>query len=119
MSKRGDLELFHDIKQAVERILEYTKEISFEEFQKDYKTQDAIFRNFEVIGEATKNLSSVVKHNARDIPWQKLARFRDKLIHHYFGLDVEVIWEIIEEFLPQLDLQIQVVIRNFKNSRED
>ena len=120
MSKRDDLVLLHDIKQAVERILEYTGQMSFEEFQEDYKTQDAVFRNFEIIDEATKNLSSVVRHKAKDIPWKKLAKFRDKLIHHYFGLDVEVVWQIIEEFLPQLNSQIQTAIEHFrKNSRED
>ena len=110
MSKRGDLELLHDIKQAIERILEYTASMTFEEFQEDYKTQDAVFRNFEIIGEATKNISSVAKHKIKDIPWQKMAKFRDKLVHHYFGLDVEIVWKIIEDFLPSLDSQIQGTI---------
>ena len=68
MSKRGDLELLHDINQAVERILDYTRSMTFEEFQEDYKTQDAVFRNFEIIGEATKNISSGTKHKVKDIP---------------------------------------------------
>ena len=112
MSKRGDLELFHDVKEAVERILEYTNPMTFEEFQEDYKTQDAVFRNFEIIGEATKNISLAAKHNAKDIPWQKMAKFRDKLIHHDFGLDVEIVWKIIEDFLPSLDSQIQIAIKH-------
>ena len=113
MSKRGDLELLHDIKQSIERILAYTKQMSFQKFQEDYKTQDAVFRNFEIIGEATKGLSSSIKQSAKDIPWPKLAKFRDKLIHHYFGLDVEVVWEIIDEFLPELNSKIQITIKNF------
>ncbi len=112
MSKRGDLDLLQDIQQVIGRILEYAKDMTFKKFRMDYKTQDAVFRNLGIISEATKNVSSTVKHKAKDVPWHKMARFRDKLIHHYFGLDVEVVWKIIEGFLPQLDLQIQTAIED-------
>lgn len=91
MSKRQDFELLCDIKEAIQRVSTYIGELSYDEFIKDKKTQDAIVRSLEIIGEATKNLSVELKKKHRDIPWKELTGLRDRLIHQYFGVNFEIV----------------------------
>jgi uncharacterized protein with HEPN domain len=79
------------IRDAVDRILRYTSE-GRSEFDHDEKTQDAVVRNLEIIGEAAKNVSDEMRSNRTDIPWRRLAGMRDKLIHEYFGVNLTIIW---------------------------
>jgi len=102
MSKRDDVEFLADIKEAIRRINFYTKHLDFAAFLDDLKTQDAVVRNLEVIGEATKNLSEQVRLNNPQIPWKSLAGVRDKLVHHYFGVSFSIVWNIIKQELPSL-----------------
>lgn len=106
MSKRGDFELICDIKEAVKRIEEYISKTTFEKFLKDAKTQDAVVRNLEIIGEAVKGLSTELAEKYDKIPWKKLAGLRDRLIHHYFGVNLDVIWGIAKDDLPHLKKEI-------------
>jgi uncharacterized protein with HEPN domain len=73
----------------------------------DSKTQDAVVRNLEVIGEATKNLSARLRKTYPQIPWKNLAGVRDKMIHHYFGINYEIVWTIAQKDLPGLLPQIE------------
>jgi uncharacterized protein with HEPN domain len=77
-----------------------------EEFYKSRLIQDAVIRNLEIIGEAVKNLSSTVREQHQDIPWREMAGFRDILIHHYFGVDLDIVWGVVEKELPRLKLAI-------------
>lgn len=105
MSKRRDANYLADIQEAIERINEYTAGLSYEEFQTDRKTQDAVVRNLEIIGEATKNLTADLRKAHPEIPWKSLAGVRDKVIHHYFGLNEDIIWKIacyeLKDLLPE------------------
>ncbi len=83
MSERGDEEFINDIKDSIYKIEQYTKKMGYEKFLKDTKTQDAVIRNIEIIGEATKNISSTFKQKHKDIEWKKIAGMRDKIIHFY------------------------------------
>ncbi len=114
MSKRSDLVLLEDIHTAITRILTYTKRLSYQDFIEDYKTQDAVVRNLEIIGEATKDLCTELKLKYHDIPWSKMAKQRDRLIHHYAGVDYDVIWAIIDKSLPDLLPKIQNAIEHEK-----
>ena len=87
MSKRDSRLLIKDILEAIDRILDYTEEMNFESFESDQKTVDAVVWNFEVIGEATKQISTDFKSNHEEIPWQDLSDFRNRLIHEYFGVE--------------------------------
>jgi uncharacterized protein with HEPN domain len=102
MSKRRDTDYLNDIQEAIQRILTYTADLNYEQFLKDIKTQDAVVRNLEVIGEATKNLSANIRKSHPSIPWKDLAGMRDKMIHHYFGINYEIIWTISKEELVGL-----------------
>lgn len=101
-SKRTDHELLADIREAAERIITYCRRTNYAKFLRDAKTQDAVIRNFEVIGEATKNISKDLKHKYPHMAWRELAQVRDKLIHHYFGVNLDIVWAIIEESLPDI-----------------
>lgn len=121
MSKRQDFELLCDIKEAVQRISTYIGELSYDEFIKDKKTQDAVVRSLEIIGEAAKNLSVELKKKRRDIPWRELAGLRDRLIHQYFGVNFDIVWRIIKQELPELARQIEKIPvgGNKSNPKED
>jgi uncharacterized protein with HEPN domain len=69
--------------------------MTFEAFLRDTKTQDAVVRNLEIIGEAAKGLSGKVRERYPAVPWKGMAGVRDRLIHHYFGVSLDVVWEIV------------------------
>ncbi len=110
MSKRRDQDHLSDIREAIQRIVAYTEGLTYEQFMKDNKTQDAVVRNLEVIGEATKNLSGRLRKTYIQIPWKGLAGVRDKMIHHYFGINYEIVWTISKEELPDLLPQIEDIL---------
>ncbi len=89
------------IRDAVGKIEEYTRE-GRAAFFADSKTQDAVLRKLEVIGEAVKHLSEATKRRSPDIPWRAVSGLRDKLIHEYFGVNLSLVWEVVERDLPAL-----------------
>jgi len=95
-----------DIIMAINRIFEYTENYSFIDFKHDYKTVDAVIRNFEVIGEAVKNIPDGIKEQHPDIPWKEMYSLRNRISHGYFGIDYEIIWDIIVNHLPLNKLQV-------------
>ncbi len=101
--KKRDYKLYlKDILDAIAKIEDYTKDLSFEEFLKNNLVVDAVVRNFEILGEASKNISEEVKSQYPDIPWKEMAGMRDKIIHEYFGIDLEIVWKTAKIRLPQL-----------------
>jgi len=110
---RRDLDYLHDIQDALNRIAEYIQGMSWEGYLHDHKTQDAVVRNLEVIGEATKALSDQLRDRYPDIPWRDMMGARDRLIHHYFGINQEIVWQIVQFDLPGLVFQIDQVIQKY------
>ena len=110
MSSRSDQAYLKDILEACQRACAYTADMTFEQFLTDTKTQDAVIRNVEIIGEAIKQLTDAVTERHTDIPWSQAARMRDRLIHHYFGINLDVVWSVIREDLPVLRQQIQEIV---------
>jgi uncharacterized protein with HEPN domain len=91
------------MRDAIDRVLTYTSG-GREAFFADRKTQDAVVRNLEVLGEAAKNVAGPVKDAHPNIPWKRIAGMRDKLIHEYFGVDLALVWEVVErEIVPLRD----------------
>ena len=110
MSKRTDREFLSDIREAIHRITAYITGMAYESFVADTKTQDAVLRNLEILGEATKNLSEQLRAEYPSIPWKSMTGTRDRLIHHYFGVNLDIVWQIVALELPQVASQLQTII---------
>ena len=107
MSKRKDSVVLQDIRAAIERITSYATGLEYDDFITDFKTQDAIIRNIEILGEAVKLLSEETKAQYPKIPWKDIAGTRDKLIHDYFGVNIDVVWSIVKNDIPFLHKEIE------------
>jgi uncharacterized protein with HEPN domain len=118
MSKRRDWNFLDDIREAIQRILTYTAGLTYQQFMEDSKTQDAVVRNLEIIGEATKNLSANLRKTQPQLPWKDLMGMRDKMIHHYFGINYEIVWQIAKEELAGLLPHIEEILATEKHTRE-
>jgi len=103
------LDYLDDILDGVEKIKRYTQEMTYEEFVEDPKTVDAVLRNFEVIGEAAKNVPDDIRQEYDDVPWSEMAGMRHKLIHGYATVELQIIWTTIQEEVPALGAQITSV----------
>ena len=106
---KDDLAYIEHILDCIRKIKEFSEGISFREFSSNELVQDAIIRNIEIIGEASKKISSDTKQIYFEVPWKEIAGMRDKLIHDYLGVDVEVVWRTIKEDIPILERQIREI----------
>lgn len=111
MSKRSVLLLLQDIQEAIQNIINYTQNMSFEEFLNDSKTRDAVVRNFEIIGEAANKLPKDFINQKKQIDWAGVIGFRNVLVHDYFGIDYEILWKIKSESIPELELEIKSLLK--------
>jgi uncharacterized protein with HEPN domain len=110
MSERTDRDFLSDIQEAIRRITVYVVGMAYETFLADTKTQDAVIRNLEIIGEATKNLSEELRVKYPDVPWKGMAGIRDRLIHHYFGVNLDIVWQIAKTELSQVALLLEEIV---------
>jgi uncharacterized protein with HEPN domain len=94
--------MLRDILEAIRRIGDYSRGMVYDQFVDDTRTQDAVIRNLEIIGEAAKKIPDDVKAQLEQIPWRRIAGTRDRLIHDYFGVNLEIVWIIIQDELPAL-----------------
>lgn len=99
---RDDRVYLAHIVDAIQQIFAYTEGLTYAEFKAARMVQDAVIRQFEIIGEAAKNLSAEFRTRHDSVPWKDLAGFRDKLIHQYFGVDLATVWRSVEDDLPLL-----------------
>ena len=116
MSKRDERLFLQDISDAVDAIIEYTENINVESFSTNRLVYSATIREFEIIGEATIHLSIELLNQYDVIPWQDLKDFRNLLIHEYFGVDYEIIWNTIKNDIPQLKVVIEQMLLESKKS---
>src|SRR5689334_23977703 len=99
-----------DVRDAIDRIRRYTDGLSREQFENDEKTVDAVVRNLEVIGEAVKQIPERIRTAYPDIEWKKIAGLRDILAHQYFRIDMDIVRDILENKLPQLYQQVNLIL---------
>ena len=104
---KDDLAFIEHILLCIDKIQEYTKNLTAQDFNDSELIQDAVIRNIEIIGEATKKISKDLKSQYREIPWKEMSGMRDKLIHDYFGVDVDVVWKTVNEDIPYLKSLIE------------
>lgn len=111
----NDIFLKH-IFSAIEEIEKYTIGVTQDDFQKNTEKQSAVIRQFEIIGEAAKNLSDDFKKDNPIVVWLDVASMRDNLIHEYFGVDLKIVWKTVKEDLPTFKQQIESFIASLQKS---
>ena len=105
-----------DIVEAIENILNYTEDMTFEQFCVDRKTIDAVVRNLTIIGEAASNLPDDITTQYPDIPWREMRDMRNTIVHEYFGVDLKVVWKTANEHIPELKPMIQKVLQDLERN---
>ena len=112
---KRDYKLFiKDILECINKIENFVGEMSFDEFMRDEKTKSAVVRELEVMGEATKNIPKSIRDKYKNLPWSQIAKTRDKIIHFYFGVDYEVIWEVVKKRLPEIKAVIERIFKELE-----
>ncbi len=112
MDKKDDIVYLKHIFDAMLTIEEYIQGVDYGEFMSKSKKMlhDGVVRQIEIIGEATKNLSEIIRKKYPDVPWKDMAGMRDKLIHQYFGVDLDAVWETAQNDVPNLKSKIERII---------
>lgn len=99
-------------------LVKETESLKFEEFMQNEVLKRACSRSIEIIGEATRNLSTDFKRKYKDIEWKKISGLRDKIIHYYFGVNWDIVWDMIKNRLPELKEQVENILANVENKNK-
>jgi len=118
MSERDPRLYCEDILDSGSAIFDFVKGLSFEDFCDDRKTYSAVIREFEIIGEAVGKLPESYRERRPDVEWQDIKDFRNLLSHEYFGVDLEIVWKIIEDDLPALMDAVRELIEKERDEKE-
>lgn len=118
MSKRVDTVLLGDIAESIDKIRSYTHGLTVADFLQDAKTQDAVVRNFEIIGEAVSRMNAGFREQYPEVSWQLLKDFRNILIHAYEIIDYSLVWSVIEKELSPLDEKIKTLLANLTTEED-
>ncbi len=109
MPRDSDVYL-QDIIDSITRIKSYTQGLDHARFEEDQRTVDAVIRNLEIIGEAVKALPQDLRDLHSDVPWKNIAGFRDVLIHNYFGISIAIVWDVLTNHLPPLEVKVKQLL---------
>ena len=112
---KRDYRLFlQDMLEACASIQKFVEGMDFDEFMQDDKTQSAVIRKFEIMGEAAKNVPESIKEKYPEIPWRDITGMRDRLIHGYFGVDYVLVWDTAQSKVPTLELLVAQILDDLK-----
>ncbi len=114
MKKRDIGVYLEDILESIAKIEEYCQDLTAEDFFRKSQVQDAVVRRLEIIGEAVKHIPPEIRENYPDIPWKDIAGTRDVLIHEYFGVDLDKVWEVVQGDLLALKKQIERMMQELQ-----
>ena len=114
--KRDDAVYLRHILDAIKQIEKYLKGISKEQFMENKLLQDGVVRQLEIIGEASRHLSEGLRQRHPEVPWRQIIGMRNRIIHEYFNVDLEIVWEVVEKDLPDLKAQAHKILQ--KQSQE-
>ncbi len=117
--KRDNKLFLKDIYKSCEYILEFIEGMDFDEFKVDEKTLSAVIRKFEIIGESVRYLPDRIKENYSNVPWKEMAGMRDRLIHGYFGIDYNIIWDTIKRKIPNLISIISQILNDIEDEKNN
>lgn len=112
--KREIGDYIEDIIDAMDKAMNFVKNISYEEFTRDDKTIFAVIRALEIIGEAVKNIPDDIRKNYPEIPWKDIAGMRDKVIHEYFGVNLRIVWKTVKERIPPLKPIFEKILKDIE-----
>lgn len=110
--RRSSLDYVRHIADEVSFAIEQTSQLTEDDFMTNGLVQRAVVRSLEIIGEASKQIDPEFREKAAEIDWSGMAKMRDKLIHHYFGVDYEIVWQVVNDELPNLQAVLQKLIQN-------
>lgn len=110
MTQKDDTIYLRHILEAIVQIDQYLSSVSHQQFSDTKLLQDGVIRQLEIIGEATKHLLEHTRNKAPDVPWRSMAGMRDKLIHQYFGVDINAVWSTATQDLPSLKQTIKTLL---------
>lgn len=111
---RQTTDYLNDILYAISKLDDFIQGLTYEQFMEDEKTQFAVIRAIEVIGEATKNIPDSIKANHTSVPWRNISGMRDKLIHAYFGIDMDILWKTVTKEVPTIEPKIRQMLEELK-----
>jgi len=112
--KREIGDYIEDIISAMDKAMDFVKNMSYEEFIRDDKTAYAVVRAIEIIGEAVKNIPGNVRNNYPEIPWKDMAGMRNKVIHEYFGVKLNIVWRTVKEEIPPLKPLFEKILKELE-----
>ena len=113
-----DFSLFiKDILEAINDIENFIGDMNFESFSSDRKTRTAVIHEIEIIGEAAKNIPKGIRSRYKELPWQDMAKMRDKISHFYFGVKYEIVWKVVKERLPEIKLTAERILKDLSEKK--